>query len=235
MVSYLRVSTARQGDSGLGLSAQQRSIAEYVTRTGSKVLAEFTEIESGKKSDRPVLDEALKLCAVTGATLIVGRLDRLSRDINFVTGLQKTGVKFIAADLPEANEMMIQILSVISTYERELICKRTKAALHSARIRGPVFCAKRNRYTLPLGAAALQNLHPEKFEEGRKKGIDSQIKKADEFAARLSPIINRLQEQGIKTLRDTAEKLNESGILTPRGLKGRWTPQAVKNLLLRLK
>ena len=128
-VSYLRVSTAKQGQSGLGLEAQRASIAEYLNGKGGELLAEFMEVESGKKNDRPALAEAMKLCDLTGARLLIAKLDRLSRDAHFLLGLQKAGVDFVAVDMPDANKLTVGILSVVAQAEREAISARTKAAL----------------------------------------------------------------------------------------------------------
>src|SRR4051812_27014736 len=135
-VAYYRVSTARQGRSGLGLEAQQSAGRGYLDG-GSCLLAERVEVESGKRdANRPKLQDALRLCRVHNATLVIAKLDRLSRDAHFLLGLQKAGVKFVAADMPEANEMVVGLLAVIAQAERKMISSRTKAALAAAKARG---------------------------------------------------------------------------------------------------
>src|ERR1700758_2500388 len=135
-VAYYRVSTARQGRSGLGLEAQQRAVADYLNGGSWKLVGAFTEVESGKRDDRPVLAEALAACRVHRATLVIAKLDRLARDAHFLLGLQKAGVKFRAADMPEANEMVVGIMAVVAQAERKMISERTKAALAAAMARG---------------------------------------------------------------------------------------------------
>src|ERR687889_688275 len=113
-VSYLRVSTDRQGRSGLGLEAQRKAVEDFLNGGRWKLIAEFVEVESGKRDDRPKLAEALALCRLHGATLVIAKLDRLSRDAHFLLGLQKAGVRFVAADMPEANEMVVSIMAVVA-------------------------------------------------------------------------------------------------------------------------
>src|SRR6266478_5906691 len=136
-VSYLRVSTARQGKSGLGLEAQREAVKQFVTsRAGRSIAPEFIEVESGKRNDRPELEKALKRCRLTGATLVVAKLDRLSRNAAFLMTLRDAGVQFVAADLPEANTMTVGVMAVVAQHEREAISARTKAALQAAKARG---------------------------------------------------------------------------------------------------
>src|SRR5665213_1755839 len=136
-VSYLRVSTAKQGRSGLGLEAQREAVRQFVAARGGKIIApEFVEVETGKRNDRPDLEKALKRCRLTGATLVVAKLDRLSRNAAFLMTLRDSGVSFVAADLPEANTMTVGVMAVVAQHEREAISQRTKAALAAARARG---------------------------------------------------------------------------------------------------
>ena len=128
-VSYLRVSTDRQGRSGLGLEAQREAVTQHLNGGHWELLQEFVEVESGKNVDRPQLAKALHLCKVTGTTLLIAKLDRLSRDAHFLLGLQKAGVKFIAADMPEANETMVGFMAIMAQHERQMISRRTKEAL----------------------------------------------------------------------------------------------------------
>src|SRR5438094_6175733 len=125
-----------QGASGLGLEAQERMIATYIASVGGRMVGGFVEIETGKRADRPQLRKALALARQKKATLIVAKLDRLARNVHFVTSLQEARVKFLAADFPAANEFMIQILAAVAQYEARLISERTKAGLESRRRRG---------------------------------------------------------------------------------------------------
>ena len=136
-VSYLRVSTKRQGESGLGLEAQRKAVSDFLNGGNWKLVEELVEVESGKHDhNRPALHKALEACKVYGATLVIAKLDRLSRDAHFLLGLQKAGVKFVAADMPEANEMVVGIMALVAQAERRMISERTKAALQAAKARG---------------------------------------------------------------------------------------------------
>src|SRR5258706_2822013 len=136
-VAYLRVSTDRQGRSGLGLEAQRSAVAQYVAAKGGRIIEpEYVEVESGKRNDRPELEKALKHCRLTGAILIVAKLDRLSRNAAFLMTLRDSGAEFVAADLPEANTMTVGIMALVAQHEREAISARTKAALAASRARG---------------------------------------------------------------------------------------------------
>ena len=129
-VSYLRVSTKRQGESGLGLEAQRAAVETFLNGGSWQLVEEHVEVESGKDDhNRPALHKALEACKVYGATLVIAKLDRLSRDAHFLLGLQKAGVKFVAADMPEANEMVVGIMALVAQAERRMITERTKAAL----------------------------------------------------------------------------------------------------------
>src|SRR4051812_8780242 len=136
MIGYERVSTARQGASGLGLEAQRQAIDGFVASRGGTLLGRFTEVESGKNPDRPELKLALHLAKVTGATLVIAKLDRLSRNAAFLLTLRDAGVRFAAVDLPEANDLTVGIMALVAQQEREAISKRTKEALAIARSRG---------------------------------------------------------------------------------------------------
>src|ERR1700730_14762435 len=128
-VAYYRVSTQKQGRSGLGLEAQQRAVRDHLDRTNRKLVAELVEIESGKKPDRPKLAEALKLCRLTGSKLIVARLDRLARNVAFVSRLMEAGADFEAVDFPQANRFTIHIMAAVAEYEGRIISERTRAGL----------------------------------------------------------------------------------------------------------
>ena len=144
-VSYLRVSTRGQGQSGLGLDAQRKAVTDYLNGGRWSLIDEYVEVESGANDERPELAKALALCRVHNATLVIAKLDRLSRDAHFLLGLQKAGVKFVAADMPEANEMIVGIMAVVAQVERRMISARTKAALQAAKARGVTLGGLRHR------------------------------------------------------------------------------------------
>ena len=220
-VSYLRVSTDRQGRSGLGLEAQRKAVADYLNGGNWELIAEFVEVETGKRDDRPKLREALHRAKVTGATLVIAKLDRLSRNLAFIAALQDSGAKFVAADMPEANETMIQFMAVIAQHERKMISTRTKAALAAARARG-------KRLGNP-NLVALQAVGAGK--PGWTAGADSNRASADRFARDVLPVVEAVRADGITSLAGIAGALNGRGILTARG--GRWYATTVRNLLKR--
>ena len=220
-VSYLRVSTDRQGRSGLGLEAQRKAVADYLNGGNWELIAEFVEVETGKRDDRPKLREALHRAKVTGATLVIAKLDRLSRNLAFIAALQDSGAKFVAADMPEANETMIQFMAVIAQHERKMISTRTKAALAAARARG-------KRLGNP-NLVALQAVGAGK--PGWTAGADSNRASADRFARDVLPVVEAVRADGITSLEGIANALNSRGILTARG--GRWYATTVRNLLKR--
>lgn len=157
-VAYFRVSTTKQGDSGLGLESQRGAVADYIGRQGGELLAAFTDIESGSKDDRPELAKALRKCRLTGATLLIAKLDRLSRNRRFLLELADSKLNFVAVDMPEANSLTVGILACMADYERQLISERTKAALTAAKARGvklgnPSLALVRNRDTGAAKAA----------------------------------------------------------------------------------
>lgn len=219
-VGYIRVSTARQGASGLGIEAQRQAITNYLNGGCWELLAEFVEVESGKRNDRPELQKALRHCKLTGSTLVIARLDRLARNAAFLLGLQNAGVKFVAVDMPDANEMTVGIMAVIAQGEAKAISNRTKAALEAAKARGTMLGNPKN---LNESAAA----------KGRVLGVRAKKEKADTFAAETVPTIKGYLEQGM-SLNQIARELNRGGILTARGKTGSWTPTAVRNVLVRL-
>jgi DNA invertase Pin-like site-specific DNA recombinase len=219
-VGYERVSTARQGASGLGLAAQRAAIEGYARGRGAAVAAIFTEIESGRRNDRPELAAALSLAKLTGATLVIARLDRLSRNAAFLLALRDSGVAFVACDLPQANDLTVGIMALVAEAERDLISRRTKEALAAARARGV-------RLGNPNGAAALQRAG-----RGAAALRAAVTQNADAHAADLAPVIARLQAAGHTSLRALARELNARGILTRRG--GEWHVSTVRNLLARI-
>lgn len=216
-VSYLRVSTDKQGRSGLGLEAQRKAVADYLNGGHWELVAEFVEVESGKRDDRPKLAEALAACRLRGATLVIAKLDRLSRDAHFLLGLQKAGVDFVAADMPDANKMTVGIMAIIAQHEREMISARTKAALAAAKDRGT-----------KLGNPA--NLSNRKL--GTVRANESKAAKAARRTDDLAPIIRELQQGGATSLRALADGLTARGIPAARG--GAWSAMQVSRVLARI-
>ncbi len=218
-VTYVRVSTDKQGRSGLGLEAQRRAIDDYLASVGGKQVAEFKEVESGKHDDRPKLAEALHTAKMTGSKLLIAKLDRLSRNVGFIARLQESHVKFVCADMPEANELTVHLFAAIAQHERKLISERTRTALQAAKRRG-------KKLGNPNGARALQGL-------GNDPAIAVVRARAQNFAREVAPIIDDIRTlSGATTLKGIARELNERGILTAR--RGRWYPTTVRNLLARL-
>ncbi len=215
-VSYLRVSTDKQGRSGLGLEAQRKAVEDFLNGGSWKLISEFVEVESGSRNERPKLAAALALCRLHGATLVIAKLDRLSRDAHFLLGLQKAEVKFVAADMPEANEMVVGIMAVVAQAERKMISARTKAALAAAKARG----AKLGR---------PENLRNQ--EAGREQGRARRTAIAGARVADLRPILDNVQASGAKSLRQIAAALNGRGIPSARG--GAWSAVQVKRVLER--
>jgi DNA invertase Pin-like site-specific DNA recombinase len=217
VVAYYRVSTAARGRSGLGLEAQQAAVAQFCGGRGCDILGEFTEVESGKVNTRPELVKALHLAKVTGATLVVAKLDRLSRNVAFLAALQESGASFVAADMPEANELTIHLMAAVAQAERKAISRRTKEALAAAKARGV-------RLGNPNGAAALI-----RADKGNAASVAAIKAGADRFAADLEPIIAAIVGKGTTSLRMIAGELNQRGIVTRRG--GAWHPAMVRDLI----
>lgn len=213
-IAYYRVSSKKQGKSGLGLEAQQTLVRSYVSVAGGEIVAEYTEVESGKVDDRPQLLAAIRHADLIGGKLLVGKLDRISRDLNFITSLQKNKVDFVIADMPNCDSFTIHIYGALGQRERELISSRTKEALAAAKARG-----------VKLGT---NNLDPAKAAEYSQLGVAAIKASADDFANKVKPVITGLQAQGL-SLRAVAIELNKLGIKTARGKE--WTAMAVKNAM----
>jgi DNA invertase Pin-like site-specific DNA recombinase len=214
-IGYLRVSTEKQGLSGLGIEAQRKAIDDYLNGGKWELLAEYVEIESGKRTDRPELAKALAQSKATGATLVIAKLDRLSRNVAFISNLMESGVEFVAADMPMANRLTVHVLAAVAEHEREMISQRTTAALAAAKVRGV-------KLGNPNGARALRGL-------GNGHAIVGAKATADKHMTRVVPVIETIRAEGATSLREIAEELNRQGILTARG--GRWYATTVKNLL----
>ena len=216
-VAYYRVSTQKQGKSGLGIEAQKAAVAQYVSRNGGKVAAEFQEVESGKRSDRPQLALALERCRLTRSTLIVAKLDRLTRDVAFLCRLRDSKVDFVAVDNPNATPLTVTILIAVAEEERRLASVRTKVALQAAKARGV-------KLGNPNGAQAFGA-------RSRAGAVEALKAKADSFAQSLAGIVRPLLEAGL-SLRKIAERLNAEGIVTAQGKA--WQANSVKRLADRL-
>lgn len=232
-ISYLRVSTEKQGRSGLGLEAQRRAVEDFLNGGRWKLVEEYVEVETGKKADRPQLQAALNHAKLTGATLVVAKLDRLSRNAHFLTGLQEGGVPFVCADMPEANEMVIGIMVQIAQWEGKMISERTKAALASVK----EHIKKDKKYKARSGKDIKRLGNPNGAQCLRGIGNDAAVEvikaKAANRAEGLRPTIEALQSDGVTSTRGIANALNEKGILSGRG--GQWHASTVSALLKRLR
>jgi DNA invertase Pin-like site-specific DNA recombinase len=206
-VAYYRVSTDRQGRSGLGLEAQQSAVRGYLGATAP--IAVFTEIETGKRNDRPELQRALALCRKRKARLVIAKLDRLSRNLAFIAALMDSGVEFVAVDNPHATRLTLHILAAVAEHEREMIAARTKAALAAAKARG-----------IRLGRNGAQRLAPAHRAE------------AVERARQLAPMLAELKIAGMSARRMAAE-LTARRVATPSG--GRWHAQSVLRMVDRVR
>jgi len=205
-IAYYRVSTKQQGESGLGIEAQQAAVAAYVESAGMKLLAPpYVEVESGKKGDRPKLVAALAHAKRSKATLLIAKLDRLSRNVAFLANLMESGIDFVACDNPHANQLTVHILAAVAEEEARAISDRTKKALKAAKARGT-----------RLGT---NNLTREGTLRGSAAGIEAIKRAKDEAYRELGPMIRDLSVSG-KSLRQIANHLNDVGEVTRRG--GQW-------------
>ncbi len=226
-VSYLRVSTARQGVSGLGIEAQRAAVSSYLNGGDWQLIAEFVEVESGKVSDRPKLAAALRAARVHGATLVIAKLDRLSRDAHFLLGLDKAGVDFVCADMPNANRLTVGIMAMVAEEERRMISARTKAALAAAKARGVILGGRRissGAKTVPAGETPTLN------DGARAKGLAVRRAAAAAKAADLRELIADIQAAGVTSASGIAKALSERAVPTPRG-GGSWQAIQVQRLL----
>jgi len=199
----------KQGINGLGISAQRNAVANFINTSNAKLVAEFSEVESGKRKERPALDKAIALCRRTKATLVIAKLDRLARNAAFVLNLRDSGVDFVAVDAPHANKLTITILAAVAEQERDWISERTKAGLAAAARRG-----------VKLGNPKLDKVRP--------KAVAANQARAKAFAAKLSPVIAEIRKAGVTTQRGIAECLNARGFKTAAGKS--FTRQTVARL-----
>jgi DNA invertase Pin-like site-specific DNA recombinase len=211
-IAYYRVSTDRQGQSGLGLEAQQKAVLDYLNGGSWTLAGEYTEVESGKHADRPQLAAALAACKKQKARLVIAKLDRLSRNLAFIAALMDSGVEFVAADNPHANKLTIHILAAVAQHEREAVSQRTKDALAAAKAQG-----------VKLGNPRLA--------ESVAEANAARVEAADRFAANVLPIIREIQASGVSSLRGVAKALIARGIKTARG--GEWSAVQVTDILNR--
>jgi DNA invertase Pin-like site-specific DNA recombinase len=211
-VAYYRVSTAGQGRSGLGLEAQRQAVHTFI---GSPPAHEFTEVESGKRSDRPELHKALDFAELTNSVLIVAKLDRLSRDVEFLSRLQKAPIKIIFADMPFADSFMIGIMAQVAQWEREQISKRTKAALAVAKARGRSIGGDRGNLAQHSKA-------------GAEASAEKRRKTANARAQKVLPHVLKARQEGFRTYKAIAAYLNRKGIRTSRGSE--WQSSSVQRL-----
>lgn len=215
-ISYLRVSTASQGKSGLGIEAQRAAVARFAEAEGIEIIAEHIEVETGKGSDalgrRPVLAAALVQARKAKCPVVVAKLDRLSRDVAFISGLMAQRVPFVVAELgADADPFMLHLYAALAEKERSLISARTKAALQAKKASGAVLGNRTN------------------LAEAQKKGAAVNAASADDFAGNVLPLIRELQVAGLTSLRAVASALNMRGVATARG--GEWSAMAVKRAL----
>jgi DNA invertase Pin-like site-specific DNA recombinase len=215
-VTYYRVSTAVQGRSGLGLEAQKDAVEAHARVSGGTIVKEFTEIESGRKNTRPQLEAAIHHAQITGSTLLIAKLDRLSRNAAFLLNLKEAGVDFIAADMPAANAFTVGIMSLVAQNEAEAISRRTIDALAAAKRRGTVLGN-------PNGAASLRRAG-----KGNAAAVAAIKSNATASAIKLATTVAAIRSEGYTSLRMIADQLNQRGIKTPRG--GKWHASSVRNL-----
>ena len=211
-VAYHRVSTTKQGINGLGMDAQRAAVARYLSGSRGSLLAEFSDVESGKRKDRPELAKAIELCRKQGATLLIAKLDRLARNAAFLLNLRDSGVDFIAVDMPHADRFTVGIMALVAEKERDQISQRTKDGLAAAKRRG-----------IKLG-----NPRPAK---ALRCAVSANRERADAYASGLIPVIQEIQDAHVRSLRGIARCLRARGYKTPCGRS--FAAQTVKNVLLR--
>jgi DNA invertase Pin-like site-specific DNA recombinase len=217
IIIYIRVSTSSQGRSGLGIEAQRHTLTQFAQSEGFEVVREFVEVETGKGADaldrRPQLKAALATARKLKCHVAVAKLDRLSRDVHFISGLMSHKVPFLVAELgPDVDPFVLHLFAALAEKERSLISTRTRQALSAAKARG-----------VSLGNPRLQ--------DARKNAVEAVKTEADRYAANVLPIIREAQKAGARTLREIADALNARGITTARG--GQWYAQSVANILSR--
>ena len=217
-IAYYRVSTKKQGKSGLGLDAQRQAVGAHLHIVRGTLLAEFTEVEHGTRrgNGRPELTKALAQCRLHGAALCIAKLDRLARNVAFISNLMESNVEFCACDFPQANKLTIHILAAIAEHEAEMISARTKAALAVAKRKGVVLGGNRGN------CASIAR-------KGNKASAQFRTKAAQRRASDLVSVIEVIRAEGAQSLRQIAHRLNERAILAPRG--GEWSAVQVSRVI----
>ncbi len=208
-IAYYRVSTEKQGKSGLGLEAQRESVLKHVAQEGGTLIAEYSDVISGASETREQLDAALRRCEREKATLIISKLDRLARQLSFLAKFIESKVPLVVAELPHANKMLLQMMAVFAEAERDMVSQRTKDALAAAKKRGVV-------------------LGNPKLAEARVSATQARKRQADVFASKHCYDVLRWREKG-HTLAAIAERLNDINWPSPRG--GKWHPKSISNLI----
>jgi DNA invertase Pin-like site-specific DNA recombinase len=211
-VSYLRVSTDKQGVTGLGIAAQRKAVEDFLNGGTWTLAAEYVEQESGRNSDRPELAKAIALCKKLKAKLVIARLDRLARNVAFVSNLMERKIDFVACDMPNATPFMLHIYAAVAEQEARAISERTKAAMAAAKARG-------------------KKMGGPKIDEARLMGNAANRRKADLFAANVRPIIAEIRKSGATSLRKIAAALQARGVPTARG--GQWNAMQVSTIMRR--
>ena len=207
-IPYYRVSTARQGLSGLGLAAQRKAVRDYAQANSLCLLKEYTEVESGGRNRRPVLQQAIEACITNDALLLIAKLDRLGRNVLFISALMESRVEFVAVDNPSANKFIVHVMAAFAEHERDLISSRTKAALRAAKSRG-VELGANGKYIL-----SIRNREASKA-----------------FAKKMKPIVEKLQKEGFRTVREITAELNRRNVPTYHKHGRRWHLATVHKIL----
>ncbi|HYV36910.1 MAG TPA: recombinase family protein [Gemmataceae bacterium] len=223
IIAYYRVSTKQQGESGLGLEAQEAAVQSYAKQGGARIKASYVEVESGKLADRPELAKALAHARRSKAALVVAKLDRLSRNVAFLSSVMESGCEFAAADMPSANRFMLHVMAAVAEHEAKAISDRTKAALAAAKARGTLLGSSRPGHWDGKEEARLAGLE-------KARGVSGKVR--HESAAHaytdLQPTVAALKSEGL-SLRAIAERLNTDGHTTRRGRP--WNPVQVARVL----
>lgn len=217
-IAYYRVSTQKQGRTGYGLDAQRTDVKRLVAERNLELTEEFTEVESGRHNNRPILTEALERCRLTGATLIVAKLDRLGRNQAFVCALRDAGIDFTCCDMPEANRLMLGIMAAMAEHESDAIRERTKAAIVAAKARGVKWGQSGKNHT------------PEHMDAMRSKAARIRVRSALMARLALVPAVMDALKANNQHAQLAADHLNANGVKTTGG-KGKWYPHTVKRIM----
>lgn len=221
VTAYIRVSTQRQGASGLGLDAQRMAVEAYCKQHGCEVIREFQEIESGRKNERAFLREAIAFAKRTRSVLLIAKLDRLARNVAFIANLMDSDVDFAACDVPEANRLLLHVMAAIAEHEARMISERTRGALAAAKARGTVLGATNER---------SQNLTPEAMKRGRERGAQATKAKAEQYYADVLPTVAEMRRRGLSLAKIAAE-LTSAGYVLRSGRP--WNAVQVSRVLER--